>query len=98
MSLSTTASQLPAIISSSQRKARYDLMTPPPAAHASLNQAHAGLRYGLVDIISAERHYVKSWHAPCVKTRCTGCGAEAWANLNNLTRGLSKGCRRCSRP
>jgi hypothetical protein len=75
----------------------YGSATPPPAVRISVDQEQVGLRYGWVEIISAERRYNARWQ-PRVQTRCTGCGAEAWILLHSLTGGRSKGCRRCSQP
>ena len=90
MSSPTTVSPQPEITSSSPRKGNCGSVMPPPATRISFNPAQVGLRYGWVEIISAERRYVKSWGASYVKTRCTGCDAEAWISLSNLVRGISK--------
>src|SRR5262245_27308933 len=94
MSSSMAASSQPEITSSSLRKGNCGSATPPPATHISFDPAQIGLRYGWVEIVSAERRYVKS--AFYVDTRCTGCGAKAWITLSNLKRGVSKGCQQCS--
>lgn len=53
--------------------------------------------YGWVKILTPERRYTKGWHRAMVLTQCSGCGRIGWQYLENLTRGLSKGCQSCSR-
>lgn len=77
---------------------RYSLETPPPAEHVCYNQEQVGKRYGWVEIISAERRYMKGWSQVYVAVQCTGCGRTGWAYLSNLSRGISKGCQACSQP
>jgi hypothetical protein len=97
MSSPATASPQLEITSSSSRKGNCGSVTPPPATRVSFNPTQVGLRYGWVEIISAERRYVKNWGASYVnKTQRTGCGAEAWISLSNLARRISKGCQQCS--
>src|SRR5262249_8609305 len=94
MSSSTTAQE---ITSSSRRRGPYGSATPPPATRISFDQARVGLRYGWVEITSAERRYMASREF-YVETQCTRCGTKAWLNWYHLTSGYSKGCRRCSLP
>lgn len=79
-------------------RGRYDSKTPPPADHVSYNQDQVGLRFGWVEILTAERRYTRGWYDPMVLTRCTGCGRVQWTNYTNLKLGKSKGCWPCSRP
>lgn len=76
----------------------YDSKTPPPADHVSYNQDQVGLRFGWVEILTAERRYTRGWSDPMVLTRCTGCGNVQWTNYTSLKLGKSKGCWPCSRP
>lgn len=84
--------------SSKGNRSRYDLNTPPPAAHISYEPAQVGKRYGWVKIISPERRWSASWNHCQVLTECRGCGAIQWTALGNLRSGKSKGCQRCSQP
>ncbi|MBR4184537.1 MAG: hypothetical protein IKQ87_02115 [Clostridia bacterium] len=49
-------------------------------------------------IISPEKRWRPGWTHPAVLTECAGCGARRWIDLDNLMRGRSKGCPRCSQP
>lgn len=95
-----TALQQPKTISygSKGNRGRYDLETPPPAAHISYKPEMVGEQYGWVKIISPEKRWNKTWNQCYVLTECQGCGAVQWQILGNLKRGLSKGCQRCSKP
>ena len=77
---------------------RYDLNSPPPAAHVSYKQEIVGKRYGWVKIISPEKRWNEKWNQCYVLTQCTGCGRVQWQILWNLTSGRSKGCQSCSQP
>ena len=77
---------------------RWPLETPPPAEHVSYDQEMVGRRYGWVEIIRPDRLYVYGWSQAYVATRCVGCGREQWTSFTSLTRGVSKGCQRCSQP
>lgn len=79
-------------------RSRYDLNTPPPAAHISYKPEMVGTQYGWVEIISPEKRWSAGWNRCHVLTRCKGCGNVQWTNLSNLTRGISKGCQNCSEP
>lgn len=57
---------------------KYDLQTPPPAAHISYKPEMVGLRFGWVKIISPEKRWNKSWNHCYVLTECQGCGAVHW--------------------
>lgn len=95
-----TDSKQPRIISYGSRGnvSRYTLESPPPAAHISYAPEQVGERYGWVEIISSEKRWNETWSKAYVLTRCTSCGRTGWTLLGNLTRGLSKGCQRCSQP
>lgn len=77
-------------------RSRYNLETPPPAEHISFKPEMVGKRYGWVKIISPEKRWGRNWNVCYVLTECQGCGAVQWTILNNLTRGISKGCQNCS--
>lgn len=77
-------------------RGRYGLDTPPPAAHVSYRPEMVGEQYGWVKIISPEKRWNESWNRCYVLTQCQGCGAIQWQIMNNLTRGLSKGCQGCT--
>ena len=91
-------SPLPQTTSSGSRgnRGRYDLTTPPPAAHVSYKPEMVGEQYGWVKIISPEKRWGKNWSKPYVLTQCQGCGSIQWQNLANLERGKSKGCQNCT--
>ena len=92
--------QQPRIISygSKGNQSRYPLESPPPAEHISYKPEMVGERYGWVKIISPEKRWSKNWNQCYMLTECQGCGAVQWTLLNNLTKGKSKGCQRCSQP
>ena len=77
-------------------RSRYNLDSPPPAAHISSAPDMVGKRFGWVEIISPEKRWNEHRNHCMVLTRCTGCGATQWQNLSNLQRGVSKGCQSCS--
>ena len=79
-------------------RGRYNLESPPPAAHVSFKPEMVGTRYGWVEVISPEKRWNKTWNHCYVLTKCVGCGSVQWQNLTNLQRGVSKGCQRCSQP
>ena len=79
-------------------RGRYNLDSPPPAAHISYKQEMVGQQFGWVKIISPEKRWSKSWNRCYVLTKCRGCGSIQWQDLGNLRRGQSKGCQSCSRP
>ena len=76
----------------------YNFESLPPAAHISYKPEMVGSRYGWVEIISPEKRWNEKWNHCMVLTKCTHCGAVQWQELNNLQRGLSKGCQSCSQP
>ena len=89
--------QPPTILSSSRgKRGRYDLDTPPPAAHISFKPEMVGEQYGWVKIISPEKRWNKAMNHCYVLTKCKGCGSIQWQNLNNLKSGKSKGCQSCT--
>lgn len=55
-----------------------------------------GVQFGWVVVTSPEVRRVKGFRQ--IHTRCVGCGEENWTSYDNLRRGLSKGCQRCSQP
>ena len=79
-------------------RGRFDLATPPPAAHVSFKPEMVGTRYGWVTIISPEKRWNAGWNHCYVLTQCVSCAAVQWQDLNNLTSGKSKGCQNCSQP
>lgn len=79
-------------------RGRYSLESPPPAAHISYKPSMVGKQYGWVKIVSAEKRWNQKWSRCYVLTKCTGCGAAQWQDLNSLQRGASRGCQSCSRP
>jgi len=92
--------QQPKIISygSNGNRGRYDLITLPPADHISYTQEMVGMQYGWVKIISPEKRWSQNWNHCRVLTQCMSCGQIQWTLLNNLQRGISKGCQKCSQP
>ena len=95
-----TDSQQPQTTSCGSRgnRSRSGLTTPPPAAHVSYNPEIMGKRYGWVKIISPEKRWSRNWNHCLVRTVCLGCGSIQWQYLDNLRRGISKGCQSCSQP
>ena len=95
-----TDSQQPLIISygSKGNRGRYNLESPPPAAHISYKPEMVGLQYGWVKIISAEKRWNQNQNHCYVLTKCMGCGSIQWQDLNNLQRHISLGCQHCSQP
>lgn len=93
-------SQRPRITSygSEGNHGRYTLEQPPPAAHISYSPEMVGTQYGWVKIIGPEKRWNKTWNKCYVLTECQSCGSVQWTILGNLTRGISKGCQRCSQP
>ena len=93
-----TDSQQPLTISSGSRgnRGRYNLESPPPAAHISYKPEMVGSQYGWVKIISPEKRWSKEWSRCYVLTKCQGCGAVQWQLLSNLTQGKSNGCQNCT--
>ena len=79
-------------------RSRYNLESPPPAAHISYKPEMVGKQYGWVKIISAEKRWNKAMNHCYVLTECTGCKSIQWTLLSNLTNGKSKGCQQCSQP
>ena len=79
-------------------RSRYSLESPPPAAHISHKPEMVGKQFGWVKIISPEKRWNQKWNHCYVLTQCTGCGSVQWQLLNNLTKGISKGCQQCSQP
>ena len=79
-------------------RGRYNLESPPPAAHISYKPEIVGSRYGWVTIISPEKRWNRTRNHCYVLTRCEGCGTIQWQFLDNLRRGISKGCKTCSQP
>ena len=77
-------------------RSRYNLESPPPAAHISYKPEMVGEQYGWVKIISPEKRWNVKMNHCYVLTQCQGCGSVQWQNRNNLTRGVSKGCQNCS--
>ncbi|MBR5986719.1 MAG: hypothetical protein IK019_09955 [Clostridia bacterium] len=57
-----------------------------------------GRQYGWVTVISPEKRWSRKWNHCYVLTRCEGCGAAQWQDLNSLTSGRSRGCQVCSHP
>ena len=80
------------------KRGRFNLELPPPAAHVSFKPEMVGQRYGWVTIISPEKRWTPTWNHCYVLTRCEGCGTIQWQFLDNLMRGISKGCKTCSQP
>lgn len=80
------------------RVSRYDLNTPPPAAHISYKPEMVGEQYGHVKIISPEKRWNESMNQCYVLTQCQGCGSIQWQSRKSLTGGVSRGCQRCSQP
>ena len=74
------------------------MASPPPAARISYKQEMVGKQYGWVKIISSEKRWNQKMNHCYVLTECQGCGSIQWQDLNNLTRGKSKGCQNCSQP
>ena len=81
-----------------EKRSRYSLESPPPAAHISYKPEMVGERYGWVKIISPEKRWNKAMNHCYVLTKCQGCGNIQWQNRNNLISGRSKGCQWCSQP
>ena len=79
-------------------RGRFSLDSPPPAAHVSSDPDIVGKHFGWVTVTSPEKRWNKSWNHCYVLTMCEGCGAVRWQLLDNLRRGLSKGCQECSQP
>ena len=79
-------------------RSRYNLDSPPPAAHISYKPDMVGMRHGWVKIISPEKRWNKAMNHCYVLTQCCGCGTVQWQTLGNLTRGHSRGCQACSQP
>lgn len=89
--------------SSRGKLGRYPSDKPPETDHISFDNSLIGKTYGKVTIISAEKRYTRhskrhGWTRPYVLTRCQSCGKEEWTLLENLSRGLSKGCQMCTQP
>lgn len=79
-------------------RSRYTLESPPPAEHISYEPEMVGMRYGWVEIMSAEKRWNGNRNHCRVLTRCRGCGSMQWQDLGNLKSGKSKGCQGCSQP
>ena len=77
-------------------RGRYNLDSPPPAAHISYKPEMVGKQYGWVKIISAEKRWNEKWNRCYVLTECSSCHSIQWTLLSNLTRGISRGCQNCS--
>ena len=78
------------------KRGQYSLETPPPADYISYKPEMVGEQYGHVVIISPEKRWTKGWHKPYVLTKCVSCRTVQWTLLDNLQRGISKGCQQCS--
>lgn len=98
MSSPTKDSPRPQTTSSGYKgdRTQYHSGTLPPAAHISYKPEMVGARYGWVEIINPEKRWSKNYNHCWMETQCTSCGSTQWTNLNNLQRGISKGCQRCS--
>ena len=79
-------------------RGRYNLESPPPAAHISYKPEMVGMQFGWVKVISLEKRWNAAMNHCYVLTKCTGCGAIQWQYLDNLRCGKSKGCQNCSQP
>lgn len=91
--------QHPTISSGSKgNRSRYNLESPPPAAHISYKPEMVGKQYGWVKIISPEKRWNAAMNHCYVLTECQGCKSVQWTLLSNLTSGKSKGCQQCSQP
>ena len=80
------------------KRSRFNLESPPPAAHISYKPEMVGTQYGWVKIISSEKRWNQKMNHCYVLTQCTGGGMIQWQNLSDLQRGTSRGCQSCSQP
>lgn len=71
-------------------RGRYNLESPPPAAHISYKPEMVGWQFGWVKIISPEKRWNAAMNHCYVLTKCTGCGAIQWQYLDNLRCGNPK--------
>jgi Sigma-70, region 4. len=79
-------------------RSRYNLESPPPAAHISYKPEMVGQQFGWVKIISSEKRWNKKMNHCYVLTQCTGCGSIQWQLYSSLKSGKSRGCQSCSQP
>ena len=76
---------------------QYHLNMPLKMDYIYLRQDLVGKQYGHVKIVSpiVVASGKKAGHKSVIVT-CQGCGQTKWIFYGNLTRGLSKGCQKCS--
>ena len=75
-------------------RGRYNLDSPPPAAHISYKPEMVGKQYGCgKDYQRGEKRWNEKWNRCYVLTECSSCHSIQWTLLSNLTRGISRGCQ-----
>lgn len=73
-----------------------------PSGHAPANKSPsrrpdlAGKQFGRVLVTSAEVIWRGGWRY--LQTRCLTCGTEKLISMDNLLKGKTQGCQKCSRP